>query len=288
MRKILFCSILFSMMFISCKQTSQNSNSVNEDIQLIEKGEVIAGINLTVSEGKRLIAKGILNTPRIREKLENGMIIITRGTTNTYIAEELANLSSPHGSFLTGHFVPEGAQRVGKDVEQKKEIVLENGKVVDLSYEDALKKLKKGDIIFKGGNLLNYERKQAAVCIGAPDGGTTYRLLPYVGAEKAELIIPIGLEKETSANLRDYEKALDNKNQKLNFVPKLHLYKEGTIFTEIEALKQFANVKAFPYGVGGVANREGGVSLVIVGVKSEVEKILSLVKSIQGEKPFGE
>lgn len=135
---------------------------------------------------------------------------------------------------------------------------------------------------------MNYERKQAAVCIGAPDGGTTYRLLPYVGAEKAELIIPIGLEKETSANLRDYEKALDNKNQKLNFVPKLHLYKEGTIFTEIEALKQFANVKAFPYGVGGVANREGGVSLVIVGVKSEVEKILSLVKSIQGEKPFGE
>jgi len=42
----------------------------------------------------------------------------------------------------------------------------------------------------------------------------------------------------------------------------------------------------FPYGVGGVAGREGGVSLVVAGTKDEVEKALELVKSVQGEKPF--
>ena len=93
----------------------------------------------------------------------------------------------------------------------------------DRMLADALKELGEGDIILKGANLLNYARKQAAVCIGAPDGGTTYRLLPYVGEGKARLIIPVGLEKETSANLEEYEKILNRKHEKLNFVPRLYL-----------------------------------------------------------------
>lgn len=83
-----------------------------------------------------------------------------------------------------------------------------------------------------------------------------------------------------------YEEALNAGNERMNFVPKLHLYRNGMIFTEIEAIKQFADVKVFPYGVGGVSGREGGVSLVVAGTKDEVGKALELVKSVQGEKPF--
>ena len=266
---------------------NQNREEIKEQSERIVSDEdVFAGINLTVSESKRLIAKGISELPIVKNKLQKGMIIVTKGTTNTYIAEELIGQSIEHGSFLTGHFVPEGQVQLNKDKKKIGEIVFKDGKQLDITYVEALKMLQPGDIVLKGGNLLNYSKKQAAVCIGAPDGGTTYRFLPYIGDDKAQLIIPIGLEKETSANLEVYEEALNAGNERMNFVPKLYLYKTGMIFTEIEAVRQFADVKVFPYGVGGVAGREGGVSLVVAGTKDEVEKVLELVRSIQGEDPF--
>lgn len=39
---------------------------------MASKDDVFAGVNLTVSEGKRLIAKGIMAMPSVKEKLEKG------------------------------------------------------------------------------------------------------------------------------------------------------------------------------------------------------------------------
>lgn len=287
LKQLVICGVLLMGGTACVEHTSCKKDSMeNKDTLQIGPEDVLAGVNLTVGESKRLIAKGFCAMPEVRERLKKGMIIITRGTTNTYIAEELVGLAEPHGAFLTGHFVPEGTRPLNKDVKTRGELILKNGKLVEMAYADALKELGEGDIILKGANLLNYARKQAAVCIGAPDGGTTYRLLPYVGEGKARLIIPVGLEKETSANLEEYEKILNRKHEKLNFVPRLYLYRTGTVFTEIEALKQFADVEVFPYGAGGVAGREGGISLTLAGIPEEVEKALEAVRSVQGEQPF--
>lgn len=270
----------------SCTQKTEKEVVKATPEVMASKDDVFAGVNLTVSEGKRLIAKGIMAMPLVKEKLEKGMIIVTKGTTNTYIAEELLNKSIEHGSFVIGHFAPEGQSPVNADKRQMQEVVIKDGKLLDVTYDEALKMLEPGDIVMKGGNLLNYSMKQAAVCIGAPNGGTTYKLLPYVGEDKAELIIPIGLEKETTANLEILENTLNAGNERLNSVPRLYMFRTGTVFTEIEAILQFADVKVFPYGVGGISGREGGVSLVISGSETEVNKVLELVKTIQGERPF--
>ena len=283
---IVFGLFLSGTFMVSCTQKAENEVVKTTPEVMASKDDVFAGVNLTVSEGKRLIAKGIMAMPSVKEKLEKGMIIVTKGTTNTYIAEELLNKSIEHGSFVIGHFAPEGQSPVNADKRQMQEVVIKDGKVLDVTYDEALKMLEPGDIVMKGGNLLNYSMKQAAVCIGAPNGGTTYKLLPYVGEGKAELIIPIGLEKETTANLEILENTLNAGNERLNSVPKLYMFRTGTVFTEIEAIRQFADVKVFPYGVGGISGREGGVSLVISGSETEVNKVLELVKTIQGERPF--
>lgn len=283
---IVFGLFLSGTFMSSCTQKAENEVVKTTPEVMASKDDVFAGVNLTVSEGKRLIAKGIMAMPSVKEKFEKGMIIVTKGTTNTYIAEELLNKSVEHGSFVIGHFAPEGQTPVNAEKKQMQEVVIKDGKVLDVGYDDALKMLKPGDIVMKGGNLLNYSMKQAAVCIGAPNGGTTYKLLPYVGEGKAELIIPIGLEKETTANLEDLEKSLNAGNERLNSVPRLYLFRTGMVFTEIEAIRQFADVKVFPYGVGGISGREGGVSLVISGSETEVNKVLELVKIVQGERPF--
>ncbi|MDN0053773.1 hypothetical protein QVN91_12580 [Bacteroides caecigallinarum] len=283
---IVFGLFLSGTFMVSCTQKAEKEVVKTTPEVMASTDDVFAGVNLTVSEGKRLIAKGIMAIPSVKEKLEKGMIIVTKGTTNTYIAEELLNKSIEHGSFVIGHFAPEGQSPVNADKRQMQEVVIKDGKVLDVTYDEALKMLEPGDIVMKGGNLLNYSMKQAAVCIGAPNGGTTYKILPYVGEGKAELIIPIGLEKETTANLQILENTLNAGNERLNSVPRLYMFRTGTVFTEIEAIRQFADVKVFPYGVGGISGREGGVSLVISGSETEVNKVLELVKAIQGERPF--
>lgn len=283
---ITFSLLLSATFMTSCTQKTEKEVVKTTPKEIVSKDDVFAGINLTVSEGKRLIAKGIMAMPSVKEKLKKGMIIVTKGTTNTYIAEEMLNKTIEHGSFVIGHFAPEGHTPVNADKKQIQEVILKDGKLLDITFDDALKMLEPDDIVMKGANLLNYSMKQAAVCIGAPTGGTTYKLIPYVGEGKAELIIPIGLEKETTADLGVLESSLNAGNERLNPVPRLYMFRTGMVFTEIEAINQFADVKVFPYGVGGVAGREGGISLVIAGKKSEVDKVLNIVKTVQGEKPF--
>ena len=109
-------SILLSSLFMtSCVENPQREVVEEPSEKIVSKEDVFAGINLTVSESKRLIAKGISELPIVKEKLQKGIIIVTKGTTNTYIAEELIGLSIEHGSFLTGHFVPEGQVQLNKN-----------------------------------------------------------------------------------------------------------------------------------------------------------------------------
>ena len=58
------------------------------------------------------------------------------------------------------------------------------------------------------------------------------------------------------------------------------------IFTEIEAIQQYANVKVFLYGLGGLSGREGGISFIVVGTKEEIIKVKSFIQTIKGEPPF--
>jgi len=291
MKKIVvFVSTVILM--ISCAQENKESKTMeqvktDQHVTPVAAGDVMAGINLTVAEGKRLIAKGIANHPGVKAKLTKGTIIITSGSTNTYIAEELANLNAPHGSFMTGNVTPQGTPGVNEGLERVPNIVLIDGKQITIDFEEALKQTVEGDIIFKGGNMLNYEKQQAAVCIGAPDGGTTIRVRSVTTGEgKAKLIVPIGLEKQVYGDLNDYEQVAAAKTEQLTHLPRVWVHQNAEIFTEIEAIRTFASVNIVPFAAGGLAGREGGISLMIYGAKEEVQKVLDLIASIQGEAPF--
>jgi hypothetical protein len=149
-----------------------------------------------------------------------------------------------------------------------------------------LQKMAPGDIIFKGGNLLNYCKGQAAVNIGAADGGTTARLRPFTGEGKGQLIVPIGLEKDCSWDLTTLEATYAGENTRMNAMPKLWVHKDARIYTEIEALRTLAGVEAFPIASGGISGREGGITLVIAGTMEQVDKALEAVAKVRGEKPF--
>ena len=283
MKKTFFLVSAMILLVACAEQKVNTTTEVEHSLPKIEEGNVVANVNLTVAEGKRLIAKGIANHPQVKERMKKGTIVILTGSTNTYIAEELVNLSEPHGSFVLGYITPaKGTPNFKEGVTSTKDITIIDGEWVNMPYEDALKNAKKGDIVFKGANMLNYEKKQAALCIGSADGGPARR----ARETEADLFIPIGLEKETSGDLSVFVDLLTNKPESVS-APRIWLHPlDAVIYTEIEAIKTVASVNVIPYAVGGIAGREGGISLAIYGQQEEVQKALNLVASVQGEPPF--
>ena len=279
---ILLTAIALS--FSSCMQQLKEKKEAAGTIPQ-KAYEYMTTARLTVSESKRLIAKGIAANKDVKDRLENGIVIITLGTTNTYLAEELAGLSAPRGSFVTGRIFPSSKEDFARGMKRQSEIVLMKGKPADISYADALARMNAKDIVFKGATMVNYAKRQAAVCVGAPDGGTVAKLRKYTDEGKGRWIVPVGLEKETTQDLFEIQKITNGDIQRGKGTVRLNVT-QGNIYTEIEAMKEFADVDVHVTAKGGVDGAEGGVSLLICGTKAEVEKAENIVKQLQGEPTF--
>jgi len=247
---------------------------------------VQGGAILTVAESKRLIAKAVAQMPIVKNALANGMVIIIKGTTNAYVAEEITGKKVEHAEFVTGRITGQGAKILpkGKTVPP---IILEKGKVVDIPLADAAKKLKVGDVVIKGANALDYRNRIAAVNIVDPSGGTTGITMPFIVARKAYLVIPIGLEKLVAGDVVDLTSKMREPVESLNMIPSMWLL-TGEIVTELEAIKILTGATAFQSSAGGVSGAEGGVWLVFRGTRDQVEKAIELAKSVQGEPPYTE
>ncbi len=249
---------------------------------------VQAQVTLTVAEGKRLIARAVAAMPMVERARAEGTLIIAKGTTNTYVAEEITGEEMAHGPFVYGRTYPSKGGEKLPDLDPVSEVVyMEGERRYDKSLEDAVKELAPGDVVIKGANALDYANKTAGVCIGSPTGGTSGTIMPYVVARKAHLIIPIGLEKQTALPVMDIQLMMRDPMESLNDIPSMFLL-TGHIVTEIEALEILAGVSAFQVTAGGIGGAEGAVRLIVRGRRAEVESALKVVESVQGEPPFVE
>ena len=261
---------------------------------------VQSGAILTVADSKRLIGKGVAQMPIVKNALTNGMVIIIKGTTNAYVAEEITGQKPSHAAFVTGRIEPEKGAKVLPTVAAVPHLVLVKGKSVDLSLPDAAKKLKEGDVVIKGANALDYKNKLAAVNILDPSGGTTGITMPFIVARKAHLVIPVGLEKLVAGDLVDLTLKTREPLETLHppagqskapfpgdVLPAMWLL-TGEIVTELEAIKILTGATAFQNSAGGISGAEGAVWLTFRGTRDQVKKALELANSIQGEPPYSE
>jgi len=244
-----------------------------------------AEVVLTVAESKRLIAKGVAALDYIQEKMQKGIIVVTTGSTNGYIYEELTGQKIDHRAYLTGRTTP--AKGVSTwNVESLKDLVLVDGKPdPSLDRFSALERMSQGDVYIKGANALNYAAGVAGVSIGHPRGGTLGGALGTIVGSKLRLLIPVGLEKEIPFDIEEAAALLAEPDERLGTVHSLWPVR-GHIFTEIEALDVLCGVEAIPVAAGGIAGAEGGVRLLLVGSEEAVKGAVALVESIQGEPPL--
>ncbi len=259
-----------------------------------------SGAILTVSESKRLIAKAVAQMPIVKNALANGMVIIIKGTTNAYVAEEITGKKANHAAFVTGRIEPEKGTKNLPEAKAVNHVILQKGKVVDISLNDAAKKLKAGDVVIKGANALDYKNKVAAVNILHPEGGTTGITMPFIVARKVHLVIPVGLEKVVAGDVVDMTLKTREPVTLLpppagrltnryagHMIPSQWLL-TGEIVTELEAIKLLTGATAFQCSAGGISGAEGAVWLVFRGTRDQVKKALDLANAIQGEPAYSE
>ena len=273
------------MFALLCAATSASAaDAAKEGDEKILQGHVV----LTVSESKRLIAKAVAQMPIVKAALKDGMVLITRGTTNTYVAEEILGKKIAHGVFVTGKTYPaKGGKRLPR-VKRVGDIVLIKGEEhPEMKLADAVKKLKPGDVVIKGANALDYENQTAGVLIGHPWSGTVGAFMPHVVGRKAHLVIPVGLEKQVTGTVHDIANKMREPLEGVTRAPSMFLM-TGHIVTEIEALKILADVDAFQAAAGGIGGAEGAVWLVFRGPRPKAEKALKAATDVQGEPPFVE
>jgi len=244
---------------------------------------------LTVAESKRLIARGVAACKAVREAMVGGTIALAKGSTNSYVYEELTGRSIARCDYMTGRTVPSRETNRAKGARFSSEIadlVLRKGRPVEgLSATDALKEMSEGDVFMKGANAINWRKLQAALLIGHPTGGTWGSAVGTCVAKRIRVIIPAGLEKDMSADLVEAAREVASPGERIGQNVALWPM-SGELFTEVEALAALAGVEAMPIASGGVAGAEGAVRLLVRGPAAEVEKALAAVESVLGEPPF--
>jgi len=242
------------------------------------KAEVV----LTVAESKRLIAKGVASLRKIQDKMEKGIIVVPSGSTNAYIYEELTGQAIDKRAYLAGRTWP--AKTPPRwETKPLPDLVLVDGKPApDLDRFTALERMSPGDVFIKGANALNYANGVAGVSIGNPTGGTVGGDLGRIIGRKLHLLIPVGLEKEVPYDIVEASQLLASDEEQLGNVLSLFPI-HGEIFTEIEALGILYGVDVIPVAAGGIAGAEGGLRLLLLGERDDVQDAVAFIESIQGE-----
>jgi len=245
-----------------------------------------AHLKLTVSESKRLIAKGVVGLPEVRSALTSGMIAVGTGSTNGYVYEELLGTRIDLTAFRSGLILPSSKSATDYPNLASKtlpDLVLRDGRpVADLDRFSAVTEMGRGDVFIKGANALSPDRRVAAVLIGSQNGGTVGGTLGHILGKGITLVVPVGLEKLVCDDLMESAQRLlepDAGGPRLAPLP-------GKVVTEIEALETLTGVGARQIAAGGVGGAEGGVWLLVEGSDDQVERTRALIDEIHGEPPW--
>ena len=244
---------------------------------------------LTPSAGKRLIGKALAAHPTILNALKHGTVVVVAGTTNGYVAEEiLKTLGVSEGfsrkRFFRGIILPPGqaVTSEGRLVDESKfpgdVVITKNVWQKGKTILDVIDDLQEGDVIVKGANALDMQKKQAAVLIGHPKAGTIMVALQAVLGRRVSLIVPVGLEKRVNGDLNALA-------EKVN-MPGADGYRlfpvPGQVFTELDAVMLLTGASAEMVAAGGVCGAEGSYLIAVSGTKEQekaAEELLALVAS---------
>ncbi len=240
---------------------------------------------LTVAESKRLIARGVKVHPAVTAALAGGIVAVAKGTTNGYVVEELTGQPIHKPDYCMGVTRPAQGGDAGTTSDKLPDLVLRKGeRVQGMAAVRMVAEMGPGDVFIKGANAINYDKRQAALLIGHPTGGTIGATIGTLTARRATLLLPVGLEKNIPGDLHDLQRQLVAAGAS-GSGPMLWAV-DGEILTEIEAVQILSGARAALIGAGGIGGAEGSVRLSVWGSADEVARATAAIEGVIGEPPF--
>jgi hypothetical protein len=244
---------------------------------------------LTPSEGKRLIGKAVAVLEPVQHALKEGIIIITTGTTNAFVFEEILGKQIENKGLFTAGVVTAKGCGITSPEKRYKHQVIDKGKITEMGSSEiyeVLNRMGPDDIFIKGANAID-PYGSAAVMLGGGGGGTIGTAWGYISANGIRLIIPVGLEKLIPVSLLEVAQKTGKKriNHTLGWSVGLMVI-SGEIITELEAFKILTGVEAFPIGGGGIAGGEGSRTFILEGDNKSIPVAKAIINDIKGEAPL--
>lgn len=262
-----------------------------------------ASIVLKPSESKRLIAKAIAQKSEVKKAMEDAYIILSEGTINFMIAEELFGLKINPEDFICG-MVTDGivcssglcslnyrfkagfADPSIPEILVPLPLVAYKGKIVDLSWDKAINDFHLDTVIIKGGNAVDKEGNVGVIVAGY-DGAFIAKVLGHCISQGVKLITPIGLEKVVFS-VREAARHTGGKRFDYSMGADYGLFVVSTadVVTEIEAIKLLTGADSYHVASGGIGGSEGAVVLSCEGSPSSINQLIEIVESVKGEPPI--
>jgi hypothetical protein len=253
---------------------------MHEDGNATERRAIVV---LGPGAARRLIARGVAKLPAVRRAVREGLVVVTLGTTNGYVAEELLGRGIERERFCAGYI---GADLSALPSERRaKPLVLRRGQPVDLTMDEVLGELKAGDVLVKGANVLDPEGV-GGVFMASPAGGTVGQFAIPALARGVETVIPISCAKSIHGFVTDLARELgigkvdEATGLRVGLCPLV-----GTVVTEIEAIALLYGVRAEHVATGGVGPGTGAVTLLLGGEEANVRRAFAELSALSRTEP---
>lgn len=242
---------------------------------------------LTVSMGKRLIAKGLMANEAVKDAMMNHRLLLLASTTTAYIAQEALKAIGNDTVldtrvFHRGITVAPGAKVTPGQTQF--DLLIDHGKACfDRTVFEIAPELTHDDMMMKGANALYMPDEEAGVLIGHPHGGTLMAVTAAVIGRRVKLVVPIGVEKRVDRPISELVRiANDSEGEGPRLAPI-----PGTTYTELDALVDLTGC-AYPEIIasGGAMGAEGGVYFNVRDEEEIVEHVRAIVKDLKDEPPM--
>ena len=241
---------------------------------------------LTSSESKRLIAKAVAAMPEVQEAMTEGYLIIGRGSTNAYIAEELLGRSIEKEKYVAGQVIRGVLCGLLQGV-RLQPVTFHRGEVLEVEPSTLRDKLGRGDILLKGANAIDHTGN-VGVLMGSPQGGTMGDFYLPMKARGGIIIYPVGLEKmipsvEEASRMGGILAFEQTIGARVGMV----CVADGIPYTELDAVEELFGIEAVHFASGGYGGSEGCVTIAVEGDDPDIIECIEYIEDkIKGEPPL--
>ncbi|MEA3470272.1 MAG: hypothetical protein U9R24_00980 [Thermodesulfobacteriota bacterium] len=240
---------------------------------------------LTPAESKRLIAKGVVAMPEVQEAREKGYLVVGRGSTNGYIAEELLNKSLEKEKYVAGQVIRGILCALHQGI-RLRPVSFYKGELLEVEPGTLIEKLGPGDIVLKGANAID-SQGNVGVVMASPVGGTMGEFYMATKAQGVDMIYPVGLEKMVLSveEAAQYGGRL-NLERTIGAPVGIACVADGIVITEIDAIDILFGIDAVHFASGGYGGSEGAITIIVEGEDEDVNECVDFIETIKGEPPL--